>query len=70
MPWLAGVGEIVGTGIIASLIAVPYAYILMGTSVAAMFFMPAFLTSSIIGAIFGVAIASSLRNTALIKNFR
>jgi len=70
MPWLAGFGEIVGTGIIASLIAVPYAYILMGTSVASMFFMPAFLTSSIIGAIFGVAIASSLRNTALIKNFR
>ena len=69
-PWLAGVGEIVGTGIIASLIAVPYAYILMGTSVAAMFFMPAFLSSSIIGAILGVAIAGSLQNTVLIKNYR
>ena len=68
-PWLTGVGEIVGTGIIASLIAVPYAYILMGTTVAAMFFMPAFLSSSIIGAILGVAVASSLRNTVLIKNF-
>ncbi|AVK82943.1 energy coupling factor transporter S component ThiW [Lysinibacillus sp. B2A1] len=68
-PLLAGIGEIVGTGIIASLIAVPYAYILMGTSVAAMFFMPAFLTSSIIGAFLGMAVASSLRNTVLIKNF-
>lgn len=58
--WLASVGEIIGTGILASLIAVPYAQLLMGTSVAALFFMPAFLTSSTIGAILGVIIASKL----------
>lgn len=40
--WLASVGEIIGTGILASLIAVPYAQLLMGTSVVALFFMPAF----------------------------
>lgn len=35
--WVAGVGEMVGTGILASLLAVPYAHILMGTSVACIF---------------------------------
>lgn len=66
--WLAGVGEIFGTGIIASLIAVPYAHLLMGTSVAALFFMPAFLTSSTIGAILGLAVASNLRKTIFVTN--
>ncbi|KOY82483.1 energy coupling factor transporter S component ThiW [Lysinibacillus macroides] len=68
--WLAGIGEIIGTGILASLIAVPYAQLLMGTSVAALFFMPAFLTSSTIGAILGVVVASSLQKTVLIKHFK
>ncbi len=68
--WLAGVGEIIGTGILASLIAVPYAQLLMGTSVAALFFMPAFLTSSTIGAILGIVVASSLQKTVLIKHFK
>lgn len=67
--WLAGIGEIIGTGILASLIAVPYAKLLMGTSVAAFFFIPAFLTSSTIGALLGVVIANSLRKTVLVKNF-
>lgn len=64
--WVAGVGEMVGTGILASLLAVPYAHILMGTSVAAFFFMPAFLTSSIIGATLGVVIVKSLQKTVLV----
>ena len=58
--WLAAVGEIIGTGIIASLIAVPYARILMGTEAAAFFFMPPFLVSSISGAILGVVLVSRL----------
>lgn len=66
--WLAGVGEMFGTGIIASLIAVPYAHLLMGTSVAALFFMPAFLTSSIIGALLGIVVASNLRKTVFVTN--
>ena len=66
--WLAGIGEMFGTGIIASLIAVPYAHFLMGTSVAALFFMPAFLTSSIIGAILGIVVASNLRKTIFVTN--
>lgn len=67
--WLAGVGEVFGTGILASLVAVPYAHLLMGTSVAALFFMPAFLTSSIIGATLGVVIAKNLQKTAFVNNF-
>ncbi len=67
--WLAGIGEVIGTGILASLIAVPYAKLLMGTSVAVFFFMPAFLTSSTIGALLGVVIANSLRKTVLVKSF-
>lgn len=63
--WLAGVGEVIGTGLLASLVAVPYAMLLMGTSVAALFFMPAFLISSTTGAILGIVIASSLRKTVL-----
>ena len=54
--WFAAVGEIIGTGIIASLVAVPYAKILMGTDVAALFFMPAFLVSSVSGALLGVVL--------------
>ncbi|MGN4126425.1 energy coupling factor transporter S component ThiW [Lysinibacillus sphaericus] len=67
--WLTGVGEMFGTGLIASLVAVPYAHLLMGTSVAALIFIPTFLTSSIIGAILGMIVASSLRKTVLIKSF-
>jgi len=66
--WLAGIGEMFGTGIIASLIAVPYAHLLMGTSVAALFFMPAFLTSSTIGAVLGIVVASNLRKTMFVTN--
>ena len=54
--WFAAVGEIIGTGIIASLVAVPYAKILMGSEVAALFFMPAFLVSSVSGALLGVVL--------------
>jgi len=66
--WLTGIGEMFGTGIIASLIAVPYAHLLMGTSVAALFFMPAFLTSSTIGAILGIVVTSNLRKTVFVTN--
>lgn len=58
--WLAAFGEILGTGVIASLIAVPYARVLMGTELASLFFMPAFLVSSISGAILGAVLVSRL----------
>ncbi|MGG0670855.1 energy coupling factor transporter S component ThiW [Lederbergia citrisecunda] len=59
--WLAATGEIIGSGIIASLFAVPYAAVLMGTTVTAFFFMPPFLVSSVSGAIIGVVVALRLQ---------
>lgn len=49
----AAIGEVIGTGVIASLIAVPYAKILMGSEFGAFFFFPAFLASSVTGALLG-----------------
>ena len=60
--WLAALGEIIGTGIIASLFAVPYAAVLMGTTVTAFFFMPPFLVSSVSGALIGVIVAIRLQS--------
>lgn len=59
--WMAAVGEVIGTGVIASLFAVPYAAVLMGTTVTAFFFMPPFLVSSVSGAIIGVVVAIRLQ---------
>ena len=56
----AALGEIIGTGIIASLVAVPYARLLMGTEMASLFFLPAFLVSSTTGAVLGLVIVSRL----------
>ncbi|WP_318616212.1 energy coupling factor transporter S component ThiW [Sporosarcina sp. YIM B06819] len=61
--WLAAVGEVIGTGVIASLIAVPYAKILMGTTMTAFFFVPPFLVSSISGAMLGLVLVVRLQNT-------
>ncbi|WP_342527179.1 energy coupling factor transporter S component ThiW [Chryseomicrobium sp. FSL W7-1435] len=53
---MAAVGEFIGTGVIASLVAVPYAAVFMATQVGAFFFMPGFMASSAVGAILGVVI--------------
>jgi len=58
---LAVIGEIIGTGIIGALFAIPFAKILMGTSFGAFFFIPPFLISSISGALIGVFIVSRLK---------
>ncbi len=58
--WTAGLGEMMGTGLIASLGAVPSASVLMGTSVGAFFFFPSFLVSSVSGAIVGGVVATRL----------
>lgn len=52
--YLAGIGEVIGTGVIGALFAVPFAKLLMGTSFGALFFIPPFLISSITGA--GIAL--------------
>ncbi|TWT06618.1 energy coupling factor transporter S component ThiW [Planococcus sp. CPCC 101016] len=65
--WLAAIGEVVGTGIIASLVAVPYARIFLGTEFGALFFVPPFFISSLSGAVLGVVLATRLMKTDTIK---
>lgn len=60
-PGAAAIGEIIGTGVIASLAAVPVANIFLGANAAALAFMPAFLVSSVSGAIIGLIIAVRLK---------
>lgn len=65
--WLAAIGEVIGTGIIASLVAVPYAQIFLGTEFGALFFVPPFFISSLSGAVLGVVLATRLMKTDTIK---
>lgn len=65
--WLAALGEVVGTGIIASLIAVPYARLLMGTEFGALFFIPPFFLSSLSGAILGIVLTARLAKANTLK---
>lgn len=67
--WLAGLGEVVGTGIIASLVAVPYARLLMGTEFGALFFVPPFFISSLTGAVLGGILVIRLAKTEPLKEW-
>lgn len=58
-------GEMIGTGLIASLFAVPYAKLLMGTEFGALFFIPGFLLSSVTGAFLGIWLTSLLQRTRI-----
>lgn len=60
---LAVTGEVLGTGIIGSLLAVPFANLLMGSSVGAIAFLPAFIVSSVSGACIGWFILSRVHKT-------
>ncbi|WP_085993533.1 energy coupling factor transporter S component ThiW [Oceanobacillus senegalensis] len=57
---LAVIGEGIGSGVIGALISVPFAHLFMGSAVGAFAFMPAFLVSSIPGAIIGWFILSKI----------
>ncbi|MGP7816961.1 energy coupling factor transporter S component ThiW [Niallia sp. 01092] len=68
--YFASLGEFIGTGVIASLVAVPYASILMGTKTGAFFFLPSFAVSSLAGSIIGLLLVNRLvkmKNITLIK---
>lgn len=61
----AALGETVGTGLIASIVSVPYATLLMGKAAGAFAFLPSFLISSFIGAAIGWAILGMVRKAPL-----
>lgn len=62
-PWGASVGEVVGTGLIAPLVCVPFAQLFMGKDIAALALMPSFLVSTSVGALIGLFLVSRLRKT-------
>lgn len=59
--YIAAIGEIIGTGVLGALFAVPFAKLLMGTAFGALFFIPPFLISSITGSIIAIFIASRIK---------
>lgn len=63
----AAIGEIIGTGIIGSLLSVPFAKIFLGSSFGALFFMPSFLVSSTTGAVIAIFIVSRVKHQSLVK---
>ena len=65
--WLAAIGEVVGTGIIASLVAVPYARLFLGTEFGALFFVPPFFISSLAGALLGMVLVVRLAKVNSLK---
>lgn len=65
--WFAAIGEVIGTGLIASIIAVPYARLLLGTEFGAFFFIPPFFISSLTGAILGALLVARLKKVNTIQ---
>ncbi|WP_245629866.1 energy coupling factor transporter S component ThiW [Domibacillus robiginosus] len=66
-PSLAATGEVVGTGVIASLVSVPIANLFLGMKAAALAFLPAFLISSVTGAVLGLLLAVRLKKTRVFQ---
>ncbi|AQS57592.1 energy coupling factor transporter S component ThiW [Novibacillus thermophilus] len=61
----AAAGEMIGTGILGSLLSVPMARIFFGETKAVLAFVPGFLVSSTAGAIIGVIIVRYLQKLPL-----
>jgi len=60
----APIGEVLGTGVIASLLSAPFAKLLMGSSFGVLFFMPSFLVSSMSGSIIGWLVISRVKQAS------
>jgi len=66
----AAVGEIIGTGMMASLFSVPFAKLLMGSSVGTFFYMPSFLISSISGSLIGGLIVARMKQVPRLQQVK
>ncbi|MFC4353833.1 energy coupling factor transporter S component ThiW [Chryseomicrobium palamuruense] len=58
-------GEVIGTGLLASLAAVPFAKVFMGTEFGALFFVPAFFVSSLSGALIAWVIVKRIERNSV-----
>lgn len=65
--YATAVGEVIGTGIIGGILAVPLSTFVMGNAVGAFAYVPAFLISSVGGSIIAVIL---LNSTALVKSIK
>jgi energy coupling factor transporter S component ThiW len=63
-------GEIVGTGILGAIVCYPIATLVLGQEVALFGFIPAFLTSSIAGALLGLILLSVVLKNSAFKTFQ
>jgi energy coupling factor transporter S component ThiW len=63
----AGVGELVGTGLIGALVSFPIAHYLLGRSTAALFFVVPFALASGTGAVLGYIVLKALRGAQVLR---
>ena len=63
-------GEIVGTGILGALAAVPIAIGLMGRTAALFAFVPSFLINTIAGSVVAVLVVTALNRTSVFRDLR
>ncbi|MGM0396723.1 MAG: energy coupling factor transporter S component ThiW [Bacillota bacterium] len=59
--YAAGIGEVIGTGLVGSLAAFPLSKFLLGSETGAFFFIPPFIISSVGGAVLGIFVVRSLK---------
>lgn len=67
--FMAAVGEVIGTGIIGSIVCIPLAWILGFSNFAIKPLMLAFIVSSIIGAIISYILLMILKRKGILKRF-
>src|SRR5690625_5296075 len=63
----ASAGEVIGTGIFGSLLSVPIANVILGSSVGALFYVPSFLISSFTGATIALFVVARVKSNDLVK---
>ncbi|MCY9807342.1 energy coupling factor transporter S component ThiW [Lentilactobacillus senioris] len=67
--WLAGLGELIGTGVIGALVAYPLAKWLMGANGALFLFVPSFFLSALAGVIIGYVLLKALLKQKQFRDF-
>ncbi|UOQ45099.1 energy coupling factor transporter S component ThiW [Halobacillus salinarum] len=68
-PIYSALGEVMGTGLIGSLVSVPYAHVLMGSAGGAFVFLPSFLISSFTGALIGWFLVVRMKPSRALPTF-
>jgi energy coupling factor transporter S component ThiW len=67
--WMASAGELFGTGLIGALVSYPIAQYVLGKPAAALTYVVPFSMSSGVGALIGLGLVVTLRNTEVARGF-